>query len=216
MTRPALLITALIFSISSYSQTVPEADKTPSFSRNEVVAGYGILPSPQVFSGSLFSPTAYENKSVTGAPFITYRYYGSRVVSIGVTVVYEHEDGAWRHVNHSRAAVVIDANGTFSRTSITVAPEVTLSYYTSRNDIFRLYAVTSLGYMHRDQAATTTYSNNSSASFPSYDIPPHPWANRPALYIAPFGIRIGGKVAVFAEMGIGYRGLFNGGLTCRF
>jgi len=123
----------------------------------------------------------------SGTPAITYRYYLTRNFTLGVGVGTEN----------------ISNWGTFT----TIAPEITGTYLDTRNTRrtrVKLYGSFAYGIaIFHNTNLPAGQQDNSGV-----------WAY--GFQATPFGIRIGRQVAGFAEVGLGYKGLINGGLSVRF
>lgn len=131
---------------------------------------------------------------VNGAPFnvssgsyvISYRYYLTKNVTLGLGVGAEN----------------ISNWGSF----VTIAPELTFTYLDTRQSTVRvrLYGAISYGVsIFSNNTLRTDQADNSGV-----------WAT--GVQATPFGIRIGRQFAYFAEVGVGYKGLFHTGIALRF
>lgn len=120
-----------------------------------------------------------------GVGSFTYRYYLTRDITLGITGAYE-DISAW---------------GSF----ITGAPEVSITYMDTRRSPVRIkfYGAASYGITVLTDKAVHHGDADQSG--------PKPWGAQ----LTPFGIRLGRQFAIFAEVGYGYKGLFNAGLSLR-
>ncbi|GAA4465987.1 hypothetical protein GCM10023093_19240 [Nemorincola caseinilytica] len=211
-----LLLQSTVFAAFAQSATpANEQDETPApFIGSEIIFGHGLLPLHQMFAGFL-QYVDYSNTTASGAISLTYRYHLSRVVSLGVTGVLERETGQWQ-THQGILTGIFDpydiAYGRFSRSTFTVAPEVTFNYGETAHGMLRFYSVVALGITR--SAQTTTLDNPGS----EYSITPPPASTKvyTTFQATPIGIRVGRALGGFAELGIGYKGIFNYGLTYRF
>ena len=187
-----------------------------------VAAGYGT--SDQYFDGvtPIFmegSSNKYTNKFVSGAWFLNYKGYISPEVTIGFTASFEQEKGDWgvpKEESEDKYPL-----GIFNRTAFTVAPEISIKY--REDNGARIYATFGIGLTtekEKDIFQAAYYSN--AYNYYSYagtltgtetTIP----NNRVHLngYFSPFGIRFGNKLGGYFELGIGYKGIINGGISYR-
>lgn len=183
---------------------------------SEFILGHGFLPSEQLFNGN-HRRLGYTTDQYSGAIFATYRYHISEVVSLGLAFAYEYENGSYtdntynyNYFSGSGGVVPGYYNnyGTFARSSFTIAPEITFTYANFGRGLVHLYSVVGLGYTFRDEVLTDGQTN---AEFTS------PYINRvhANAYVSPFGMRIGGRLNGFFELGLGYKGVFNYGVTYR-
>ncbi len=151
--------------------------------KSEIAVGYGY-----------FTFYSFMNKGYYGAPMsnssgasvVSYRYYLTRDLTIGLGLGYEN----------------ISNWGTF----VSIVPEFTAAYMDTRNSLIRikLYGAASLGinnyadarngYGHKDQSGLKLW----------------------AFQATPIGLRWGRQFAWFAELGFGYKGIVHGGVELRF
>jgi len=126
-------------------------------------------------------------KYSSGSSTFSYRYYLTRDVTLGLGIGYEN----------------ISNWGSF----VNIAPELTGTYLDTRNKTrcrVRIYGSISYGIaLFKDLNVQAGQSDESG---------PKPWA----FQATPFGIRVGRQIAGYAEIGVGYKGLINGGLSVRF
>lgn len=136
---------------------------------------------------SLVNQRPYDVSS--GVGMINYKYYLTNRVTIGGVIGYENLSN-W---------------GSY----FTVAPEATYSYYDNKDARIRvkMYGTASVGlsvfddfYVYND-----IYSHHRDES-----------GAKLTGHVSPFGIRIGRKLGGFLELGLGYKGLFNFGMSYRF
>jgi hypothetical protein len=152
--------------------------------KSEIALGYGYWSIYTLVNGVPFSNSS-------GSPVITYRYYLTRDVTLGMGLCYENIAGVTGRIN-----------GSF----VSFCPELTVSYMDTRKAPIRirLYGAASLGVsVFSDGDVTPGQADRSGLK---------PWG----FQATPFGIRIGRQIAYFAELGVGYKGLFHTGLAVRF
>ena len=191
----------------------------------EISIGTGILTSEQLFDGTtggflLPVMRQYKDKSVFGICFADYKYFVNRRVTIGLFAGIESEKGDWLYDdihgnkpdNWSESKI-----GTFSRIAYTIAPEVSLTYRNEKS--VRIYSTLGMGVtmkMETDHYIPIySYYNQGYTYGPGYNGSPTK-SNDIAkfnAYYSPFGISFGKTFRGFMELGIGYKGIFNGGLA---
>jgi hypothetical protein len=166
-----LALSVICFSFKSHAQK----------GRSEVAIGYGYWSIYNLANGAPFSASS-------GTPTLTYRYYLSKDVTLGLAVGTEN----------------IRNYGSFT----TIAPELTVCYLDTRHDVVRvrLYGAVSYG--------VTVFNDNSITPGQGQADQSGLWAY--GFQAVPFCIRIGRQVAFFTEVGLGYKGLFHSGLDIRF
>ncbi len=125
----------------------------------------------------------------SGVAMLNYKYYMTKRLTLGGVIAYENLSN-W---------------GSY----LTFAPEFTYAYYDNKDARIRvkMYGGASVGLAVFDDFRTynsyySYHHDESGAKFTGH--------------ITPFGIRIGRKLGGFLELGLGYKGLFNGGLSYRF
>ena len=146
--------------------------------KSEIAVGYGNWSIYNLANGKPFSNS-------TGVPNITYRYYVSKNVTLGLGFGYENitNFGGWA----------------------TIAPELTVAYLDTRDAFTRIRIYGSVSYGLGIFSDANVGINQTDAS----------GAKPYGFQATPFGIRVGRQVAGFLELGCGYKGLFNFGLDLR-
>ncbi len=147
--------------------------------KSEIALGYGYFSIYSLYNGSPYGTSG-------GVPTLTYRYYLTRDVTLGLGMGIENL-ADW---------------GSF----VTIAPEVTATYLDTRNDDVRvrLYGALSYGIaIFDDYQLQQGIADGSGVKACGFQI-------------TPLGLRIGRQFAGFVEVGVGYKGLVNGGLAVRF
>ena len=148
----------------------------------EFAAGYGYF-SGYSLANSAQNSAPYSNSS--GVPVFSLRYYLSRNVTLGMNFGYENISN-WASF-------------------VTVAPEITLTYFDTRNAPVRLRFYGSASY------GVSVLTDNVIGRGEADESGAKPWGGQ----LAPLGVRWGRQFAMFAEVGYGYKGLFHGGLALR-
>ncbi len=152
--------------------------------KSEISVGYGYFSFYSFLNAGRNYGDAARYSNSSGASVLTYRYYVTRDVTLGMGFGYEN----------------ISDWGSF----VTFAPEVTVSYLDTRQDMIRvkLYGAFSLGIaVLQDANIGYGHADESGAKF--------------GFQATPIGIRVGRQIAGFAELGLGYKGLIHGGLALR-
>lgn len=146
--------------------------------KSEIAFGYGYWSIYSLANGTPFNTSS-------GVYNLTYRYYLSKDVSLGLAVGSEN----------------IKSYGSFT----TIVPELTVKYLDTRHSQIRvrLYGAVSYGVtIFQDHNVLPNQADNSGL-----------WAY--GFQATPFGIRIGRQVAFFTEIGLGYKGLVHCGVNLR-
>lgn len=193
MNLPLLKIVVLLCLICCATPLVPAQDK----GKTELNFGAGMMASENAFADAIvLSLSALindpEDVRVTGAAWsLTYKYYVSDKLAIGGSSVYNPSSDRW--------IPDFSSNDSWKRRSLTTAGEATL-FWVKRKE-FQFYATAGLGFFVKRK---TLYEMQSDTDF-GY-----------TFQTTPVGLRIGNKVGMFMELGYGYKGVFNGGLSVRF
>jgi hypothetical protein len=211
------LVAVATLSFAQEDQPMMHEHEHPNWGYSEVILGHGFLPSDQIFSGGGMSHYQYNNDVYTGAIFATYRFHVSKLISLGMTIAYENEQGTFNDNNYYPHYYPnpypypynYNSGGSFRRNSFTFAPEITFNYGDFGHDLVRLYSVVGMGYTFRNEVVK--YANDNTEYVSPYARPVH--FNG---YISPLGIRFGRQLSGFFEVGLGYKGVFNYGATYRF
>ncbi len=163
----------------------------------EFAAGFGLISAYQinVALGGDRQPVLIDRAyPILGA---SGKYFFSKRLALGLDINVQHITGA------SNGDWVIRTNGTafsYKMTNVNIAPEITFLYVNKR--YFRFYTFAGVAYVH----SFTTYYNNGANHYIVYP-------NNVSFQYTPIGIRVGGDFAFYVEMGIGYKGLLNGGFA---
>lgn len=164
----------------------------------DLSASYGFISTSQ-FSALDNQERTRTVTSATAALFITARYFLFNRLAIGLTLGISGENGQY---NDPFSPQLVTS--TYQYSSKTVAVEVYYVYYFRK----RLELYTFLG------AGPTTSSTQTTEYNPTVKTqnPTLSGSEQLKAQYTPFGIRVGGRLGAYAEMGYGYKGIFNFGL----
>ena len=208
--------------VSSFSQADTVSKKALITScRHEFSVSYGSYTPDFLMDGYRPGrPTEfdYANKGLPGAVCVNYKFALAPRSFIGLTATIEQQHGDWLD-NEIPGGNVFDlqttVKGAFIRTSYTLGADYTYDYLVA--GIFREYLVVGLG---------VTWQNETDPYFPdfynqgyyngvnSYG-PMRAQRIRTHLngYFAPFGFKVGRRLCYFMELGFGYKGIINTGIS---
>lgn len=119
--------------------------------------------------------------------FVTYKYHISERFALGGTTGYNRDSKSWDHYND------------WQQRTVTSAMEAT-KYWTKLPG-FDFYSTAGAGLFVRER---TYYQSQKKTDIGT------------SIYFAPVGMRFGKDFGCFLEMGYGYKGILNGGLSVRF
>lgn len=166
--------------------------------KSELNIGFGIMPTEDV-AAEIFTvfflalSGRLPDKEVNDFAFsLSYKYHLSERFSLGAS-------GAYNAAAHETRFFKWIDNGPRPRT-LAIAAETNF-FYLKRPRV-NLYASMGAGFFG---SWTNEYDGISETSYMS-----------PTLHYSPIGVRVGKDVGGFVELGYGFKGLVNGGLSIRF
>lgn len=143
--------------------------------------------------------TTSNHKSI-GVFSVDYLYALSNRFRIGGTFVFEANN---KDVSYDKNVTIV---GRANNKYFTVMPQATFAYIA--NPCFELYSGLALGASFRSEilnpTSSSTYKKETSTMF------------LPAFQVNAIGVRVGKKLAGFAEIGFGAKGIINAGVSYRF
>ena len=158
---------------------------------NEAIKGVGRKRTEQTYS--------------SGPAFVTIRYYVYSCMAFGFTGGYNNQKGATIDVAGSLALTT----STYNNKVVTIALE---TYYIYK---FRKY-VDLYTYFGFGPSFTTKETDVLVTPVNSVASTTTTRTDAFSLHYTPLGVRFGGRLGGFAEIGMGYKGLFSTGLSFRF
>ncbi len=190
-----------------------------------ITLGAGIV-TPDEFTG--VTSTSYMDVpfAYSGALFLSYRYFLTDHFAIGVSGGIDDVKGNLTYGNPNFNGGQEGTAGTYIRHTTTIAPELFFKY--TQHGRVMIYGYVGMGYTrsrvekaYDPRIYASFYQNgvNTNTTLPDYLSAVNP------LYITqyhingqvtPFGLRIGEKIAWYMEVGFGYKGLINTGLSFVF
>jgi len=160
------------------------------------------------------------------AAFLTYRYFITDRIAIGVTAGIDNVVGNLTYGNPNFNGGLDGTAGTYIRNTCTIAPEVFVKYFQRHHAL--LYGGAGAGFTlaklekaYSPVQYATFYQNGvntASGGLPPYLSTQNPvYANENHFnaQLTAFGVRLGGKIAWNIEIGFGYKGLINTGLSVK-
>ena len=222
--RCSLFCLAVSLPLASFAQQDSNGPRSADPLHNSFSISYGAATPDYLLDGYRPGrPTEYDyaNKGTPGAVCIAYKYLVSRHASVGITATIEQQHGDWLD-NEIPGGNVFDlqttVKGAFIRTCYTMAAEFSSDYV--HRDLYRFYTVAGLGFteeIETDQYDpgfyNKGYNNGVNVYGPMRTQNNHTHIN--ACY-SPLGMSIGKKLSYFLELGFGYKGIVNTGLSYKF
>ncbi|MCX8159343.1 MAG: hypothetical protein N3G18_00240 [Candidatus Saccharicenans sp.] len=168
--------------------------------RHEFSAGYGLVTSSQIvdiFTNVLLititiGQAAKVDNKYPGAFVLNYKYSGRSRLAFGFTFAVDRASG--------NLAMSGNPVGSYSENYYTGAVELDYRFINRKN--FCLYSGLGLGLTVRKGKYTYSETETSSSALP-------------AVNVTLLGFRVGDKIALFGELGGGYKGIFHGGVRFR-
>jgi len=165
--------------------------------RHEFSAGYGLVTSSQIvdiFTNILLisitiGQAAKVDNKYPGAFILSYKYVGRSRFGFGFTLAADRATG--------NLAMAGNPVGTYKENYYTGAVEMDYRFINRKN--FCLYSGLGVGLTVRKGEYVYSDSETSSNTFP-------------VVQVTLIGFRIGDKIALFGELGGGYKGVFHGGI----
>jgi hypothetical protein len=192
------IIIALLLSLPFHSK----AQTTKG--EHDISISYGLVSGRQIADGLTQGEDGGGNyeSSHSGNVFINYRYFFTNRFALGVTGGFQNISGNMEP-EQSIGGIV----NAYSLTNLTFAAELTTVFLNS--PYLQLYVLFGLG-------GSDAYLNNSTYPLNTvYQTGYSEPATGPRFnfQLDPIALRVGGKLSFFMELGIGYKGIVNTGLT---
>jgi hypothetical protein len=219
----ALLLT--IFTVGHTNMTF--AEDGSGFGFREIYLSDGIVTSNQLigllggFNGPASTYVSFPS-FFTGGQYVSVKIYKKRRISLRVTAGFETAIGdlSYGDENHGIFGGYDGISGRYTRSVYTLGAEVVFKYVSTPR--FTCYGLGGVG----ASLEQMTYQFNSGIPDQGYFfgtatslVPARHYTEShfyPNAQISPIGLRFGGPLALFVEMGFGYRGLVSGGVCYRF
>ena len=191
----------------------------------ELAAGVGVGSTDELLDGYKFAPSRHYNivDQYSGTFTGGVRYLFNDGSSLGIMTAYEKESGTWQAYQNSSNSINAQAIklGTYSLQALTLVLELK-GYYNKKNaatSLTRMYITLASGVTIKQE--TDRYSDSYYASL--YPNGTNVTASQHATgkayhyngYFSPFGISVGHRLSWCAELGIGYKGIINTGVTLK-
>lgn len=191
--RPVIILTlaAFVLSTAGVAQT----------RRHDLSLSYGVLSIDQladVFTNVLtivitLGTFSKNDVEYTGVPFLTYHYSANSRFGFGGAI------GGYS--SHGNLQITGDTVGTFKETNYIGAVE--LDYHWIMRKGFQAYSGAGFGLRYRRGTYQTTETDTFNKLLPTF-------------HLNALGVRFGGKVAFFMELGAGYKGVLSAGVNAQF
>lgn len=140
-----------------------------------------------------------DERNIRGAIGLTYRYYYIDRASIGLTVVNDK-------IEHEYSLSPNKITGIYNYLAITIAPELNYLYINATG--ISLYSLVGFSYTY----SKVVYKDDGKGGLSDENIFYHK-----NVQITPIGVRLGdNSIGAYVELGFGYKGLLNIGISSHF
>jgi len=175
---------------------------------------YDICLSYGVYSGRQFADQGTmdnngdgtQETSNSGNIFITGRYFLESRFSVGITAGFQTIKGGVYYYDGI-------LENTYSMINKTIAAEMTMVYMNKRR--VQMYVLTGFGVSMSSVTSNDPVNNSYTPGIGPTMIFEPMTGTRFNWQLDPVCIRVGGKLAGFAELGLGYKGILNAGISYR-
>lgn len=214
---PRIAIIAIIHVFIASPVNAQILDSLDYTGNSEIVVNDGLLSTDQVAAigeGGYYVSLKDMPYNMTGAGFVTYRYYLSNRLAIGFCAGLDNQKGNLSYgPPHTSGYSIVGHSGSYKRNIYTLAPELLFIYNRLEKSMF--YGVAGAGYTF----GMVDYSFNASGErFFRYNTPLHEQRSHFNAQITPIGFRQTDKdkrFCIFFELGFGYKGLLCMGVAVR-
>ncbi len=169
----------------------------------DISVSYGVISTDQVFGvPNDDGATVSGQKTLTstpGSPFINVRYFFFNRLAFGVTCGFLSESGKYTDPYNP-----LNIPGTYTKHTTVAAFEVYYIYMFRK--YLELYTLAGTGPSFSNMNIDVNQQGGSSSTNVQT-------LNKMKVQYTPIGIRYGGKLGAYAELGIGYKGVFNAGIS---
>ena len=198
----ALLVISVLFLIGLPGKLFSQSETGD----HEISLGIGLLSLDEIYGtfaadvGRTIVSLGTEdtdNTKIRGAFSFSYKYFVKNRFAAGLTMVTDRVTGDL--VDNSD-----ELTGTFKRHYFTIAPEMKFIY--SNKQAFRFYGILGAG---------ITFGSEKTKDLSGADDESNSWTHF-NFQITPLGFRFGQSFGIYAELGVGYKGIIAGGISYHF
>ncbi len=172
----------------------------------DISVSYGVISTDQVFGVPNDNGASVSGqKTLTnspGSPSVTVRYFFFNRLAFGLTCGFLSESGKYTDPYNP-----LYTPGTYTKHTTVAAFEVYYIYMFRK--YMELYTLAGMGPSFSNMNIDVNQPGGSSSTTIQTQ-------NVVKVQYTPIGIRFGGRLGGFAELGIGYKGMINGGISYRF
>ncbi len=218
MKLPLLILIAAMLPCFAFAQ---DAKNPADFKPIDIGIGGGYLSSDYLFDGyTIGRGKLYTNRNYSGTFFFNFKYFVVERFAINITVAYENESGLLlRKYNEDRFGFSTERIGIFRRQAFTVSPEIAFYYY--KKGLVWIYGTFGMGLTYRneiDRYDQNFYNQNywNGTNKLANEIEVDNSKVQGNAYLSPIGLSVGRRVRWYAEIGLGYKGVANSGISFKF
>lgn len=176
----------------------------------EVNASWGYLSMPEIESVAITTLSyvgtlgTYDpnSKSFSGAMAVAGKYYVTNRINVGLALTYEQEKREpWSRIGGAESKLGDICIGSYS-----IMPSASVIYLNKK--YIQLYGDVAVGVGIQNERFTPKKGTSAKSDSDTRTLF--------AFQFSPIGVRVGGKLAGFAEYGVGYKGCILTGISYRF
>lgn len=188
-----LLVLLLVcgYSINSYSQSAETG-------LLRVDASLGIYSSKEWFADIQYDYGEIWGENSALTYFVSTSFYRYKKIEVGFAFGFQSLDVKEDYYDGNSPGITENVTLNF----YTLMPQLRFNWITSDDELFELYSVFGFAINLVDENHSLVQSED--RSFPL-----------PGFQVTGFGVRFGGKLGGFFEMGLGTKGMINGGISYR-
>lgn len=212
-----------LFSVASMHGAKAQVP-TGKHGRHEIAIGVGrgsVVQLTEGVTGGKDGFDAYPIRNFVGTFSLSYNYFFSSRSYIGLGAGFENATGDWQTAKNTGNNMRYTQLGSFRRNVWSLVPAIGTIYSKSPSAERLIYGYLGIGltYINEVDAYTVDYyytQYNNGINPIGSELEKTNNRSKWTAQFCPIGVRVGGQLALFAELGFGYKGFFNGGLTIKF
>jgi hypothetical protein len=169
----------------------------------EIAVSHGLITGNEISDKLASTNTGKKQTFSSGADFITLRYFFYNRLAVGFTGGITSERGHYSDIYDPSFIT-----STYTRSITTFAPEFYYIYFFRKYiEVYMLFGIGPSFSTTNTTLPSTAYGFGTTSTASSDAI---------RIQCTPIGIRVGGRIGAFLEVGMGYKGIINAGASFKF
>lgn len=196
------------------------ADTKPRLLVHQFSVGYGRASYTRLLEGYVGGTRGYRETPVTkytGTFNASYHLFFRERIALGLAFAMENESGDWHKAGYyTGSSIYSPTMGVFKRNVYSVVLELKVNYSKRLNSPVTAYGYFGIGYTYLNEIGiyspeyyNSQYVNGVNSLGGSLEVSRD--HDKTGFQICPIGISFGRKYGGFAELGFGYKGIYNFG-----